>query len=393
MFKKLLWIAPVIALAAVPAADAKTIKIGWVNTLTTPASIIGKQMKAAAEQAMDEIGHKMGGFDVKIIMEDDGVNPKTGKQKTEKLIKKDKVDILTGYIWSHVLAASAPVALKAGKIIISANAGYSAYAGKKCHKNFFNISWENSQTPMAMGELLNKKGVKSLYILSPNYAAGKDMANGVQRTFKGKIIGKDLTPWPSHSDWSAEFAKVKAAKPDGVFVFYPGGAGPKFFTQYKQSGLGKTTPLYSVFSIDGANLPLFQKAGLDNIVGTFMTQFWSPDLDNAQNKKFVAGFRKRNKGIYPAFYAAQAYDAVYLIKSAVEAVKGDMSNTDGLRAALEKADFPSIRGKFRYGRNHYPIQNFYSREVVIDKDGNWTVKNTGIVLADHETPHAKDCKL
>ena len=128
---------------------------------------------------------------------------------------------------------------------------------------------------MAMGELLNKKGVKSLYILSPNYAAGKDMANGVQRTFKGKIIGKDLTPWPSHSDWSAEFAKVKAAKPDGVFVFYPGGAGPKFFTQYKQSGLGKTTPLYSVFSIDGANLPLFQKAGLDNIVGTFMTQFWS----------------------------------------------------------------------------------------------------------------------
>ncbi|MBO31606.1 MAG: ABC transporter substrate-binding protein [Rhodospirillaceae bacterium] len=379
-------------MATATSVQAKDIKIGFVTTLTTPASLIGKQQKAAVEIAMDHIGHKMGGVSAKIVFEDDGFSPKTGKQKTEKLLKKDKVDIFAGYIWSHVLGASAPVALKAGKIFISSNAGHSLYAGKKCHKNFFNAAWENSQNARALGELLNQRGVKTLYIMAANYAAGKQMVAGVTATFKGKIVGRDMTPWPSHADWSAEFAKVKAAKPEGVFTFYPGGAGPKFLTQFKQSGLAKQIPLYTVFSMDGATLPLFQKAKLTNVLGTYNTMFWAPDLDNATNKRFVADFKKKT-GAYPSHYAAQAYDTILLIKSGVDAVQGNIGNTDGMRAAMAKADYASVRGKFKFGRNHFPIQNFYSREVVADKDGKWMVSLRNVVFNNHETPYVKDCKL
>ncbi len=393
MSKRILWLAPIVgAFVATAVQAAEPIKIGFVTTLTTPASIIGKQMVKGVEIALDHIGHKMGGRDVKVLFEDDAINPKQGKQKTDKLLKKDKVDIFAGYIWSHVLGASAPVALKAGKIFISSNAGHSLYAGKKCHKNFFNAAWENSQNARALGELLNQRGVKTLYIMAANYAAGKQMVAGVTATFKGKIVGRDMTPWPSHADWSAEFAKVKAAKPEGVFTFYPGGAGPKFLTQFKQSGLAKQIPLYTVFSMDGATLPLFQKAKLTNVLGTYNTMFWAPDLDNATNKRFVADFKKKT-GAYPSHYAAQAYDTILLIKSGVDAVQGNIGNTDGMRAAMAKADYASVRGKFKFGRNHFPIQNFYSREVVADKDGKWMVSLRNVVFNNHETPYVKDCKL
>ena len=392
MFKKIILAAPLAAMLAVPNAQAAdTIKVGIVLTLTTPASIIGKNMKAAFEVAHKHLGGKIGDKKLELIFEDDGLKPNIGKQKTEKLIKNDKVDFMTGFIWSHVMGASAPVALKAGKIFISANAGHALYAGKKCHKNFFNVAWENSQTPMAMGELLNRRGVKKLYIMSLNYAAGKQMVTGVERTFKGETVGKDLVPM-SHKDWSAELAKVKSAKPDGVFVFYPGAWGPAFFTQYKQAGLNKTTPLYNVFSIDGANLPVFQKRKMNHLIGMFNTSFWAPDLDNATNKKFVADFAKHYKGQVPAHYAAQAYDALMLIAAGVKAAGGDPKNIDAVRKGMEKADFPSVRGKIKFGKNHFPIQNFYSRQVV-NKGGKWQLSVRETVLEDHAPVMSGECKL
>ena len=392
MFKKVLLAAPLAALLAVPSAQAAdTIKVGIVLTLTTPASIIGKNMKAAFEVAHQHLGGKIGDKKLELIFEDDQLKPNIGKQKTEKLIKKDKVDFLTCYIWSHVLGASAPAGLKAGKIVISANAGHAIFAGKKCHKNFFNVAWENSQTPMALGELLNRRGVKNLYVMSLNYAAGKQMVTGVERTFKGNIVGKDLVPL-SHKDWSAELAKAKAAKPDGVFVFYPGAWGPAFFTQYKQAGMDKTTPLYNVFSIDGANLPVFQKRKMNHLIGMFNTSFWAPDLDNATNKRFVADFRKHYKDQIPAHYAAQAYDALMLIAAGVKAAGGDASNTDAVRKGMEKADFPSVRGKIKFGKNHFPIQNFYSRQVV-NKGGKWQLSQRETVLEDHAPVMSGECKL
>ncbi len=381
-------------LLASPALAATTVKIGFVTTLTTPAGVIGKDMVDAVQLALDHIGSKMAGLDVELIIEDDGFKPETGKQKTDKLVKQDDVHFVAGYIWSHVLLASRKSALDAGKFLISSNAGPSQIAGRLCHKNFFSTSWQNDQTPMALGEVLNQRGVKSIYIMAPNYAAGKNMVAGVERTFKGKVLGKDMTKWGKDAqlDFSAELAKAKASGAEALFIFYPGKAGGAFIKQYEQAGLQGKMPLYSVFTIDSIALPKLQSANMTGVLGSLMTQFWAPDLDTPQNQRFVSGF-KQKYGRYPSFYAAQSYDTIFLIKRAVEAVNGNLANMDGMRAAMEKADFPSVRGPFRYGHNHFPIQNFYLRTVVADADGVWTTKIVDTVYKDHQDPYAHLCKM
>jgi len=218
------------------------------------------------------------------------------------------------------------------------------------------------------------------------------MVAGVERTFKGEIVGKDMTKWPDQIDWSAELSKAKAANPDGVFIFYPGKHGGAFMKQYGESALAGKVPLYTVFTVDSISLPKFQEAGMDSVLGSTMTQFWAPDLDNAANKKFVDGFKEKY-GKYPSFYAAQSYDAINYIAAAIQAVDGDMSNTDGLRAALQAAEFDSVRGDFTMGPNHFPIQDFYSREVVADADGVWTTKAGEVVLDDHQDVYAAECSM
>jgi len=386
-------LASALALLSAPAwAASDTVKIGFVTTITTPAGVIGKDMVDAVNLAMEHIGGEMAGKKVELTIEDDQFKPDIGKQVTDKLIKQDDVTFVTGYIWSHVLLASAKSVLDAGKFLISSNAGPHQLAGKACNENFFSTSWQNDQTPMAMGEVLNQRGVKSLYIVSPNYAAGRDMAAGVERTFKGTIAGKDLTKWPDQIDFSAELAKARAAKPDGIFIFFPGKHGPAFIKQYQQAGLQSEIPLYTVFTVDSISLPRLQKGNVSGVLGSFNTMFWSPDLDNAQNKRFVADF-KAKYGRYPSHYAAQSYDLIFFIKSAVEAVKGDTNNIGGLRAAMMKADYPSVRGKYSYGNNHLPIQNFYLRQVAVDGDGNWTLKTVSTVFKNHQDSYASECKM
>lgn len=394
MFKKILMTAAMGALLASPAVAADKVKIGFVTTITTPAGVIGKDMVDAVNLAMDHIGGKMGGLPVDLIVEDDGFKPEIGKQKTDKLVKQDDVDFVAGFIWSHVLLASRKSALDAGKFLISSNAGPSQLAGKSCHKNFFSTSWQNDQTPMAMGEVLNQNGIKSVYVMAPNYAAGKNMVAGVERTFKGKIVGKDMTKWGKDAqlDFSAELAKAKSSGAQAIFVFYPGKAGGAFIKQYAQAGLQGKVPLYSVFTVDSIALPKLQGAKMTGVLGSLNTQFWGPDLSTPQNKKFVSGFKKKY-GRYPSFYAAQSYDTIFLIKSAVEAVGGNLKDMDGMRAAMAKADFPSVRGKFSYGKNHFPIQNFYLRKVVKDADGVWTTNVVETVLTDHQDPYVSKCKM
>ena len=383
-----------VAIVTTGMAQAASVKIGFVTTLTTPAGVIGEDMKNSVELALEHIGNKMGNLDVELIMEDDGFKPDIGKQKTDKLVKQDDVDFVAGYIWSHVLLASARSVLDADKFLISANAGPSQMAGKRCNKNFFSTSWQNDQTPMALGEYLNQVGVKSIYVMAPNYAAGKDMANGVESIFKGEVKGKDLTKWGADAqlDFSAELAKAKASGAEALFVFYPGKAGGAFIKQYQQAGLQAIMPLYSVFTVDSIALPKLQAAGLTGVLGSKNTQEWSPDMDNATNKRFVADYLKKH-GKYPSFYGAQAYDSIMLINSAVVATGGNLQDKDALRKALMAADFDSVRGRYTYGNNHMPIQNFYLREVVEDSEGRWTTKIVKTVYENHQDPHAKDCKM
>jgi branched-chain amino acid transport system substrate-binding protein len=378
----------ILILSSAPAVAQNSVKIGFVNTFSGPTATIGNDARNAFELALDHLGRKMGGLPVEVIYEDDGQKPDIGKQKTEKLIQADQVNFLVGYNWSNVLLASLKPAVDAETFIISSNAGPSQIAGELCSPFFFSTSWQNDQTAQAVGEYMNQKGVKTAYLIGPNYAAGKDMLAGMASTFKGKVLGQDLTKWPDQLDFSAELSKARAAKPDAIFVFYPGAAGVQFLNQYQQSGLKSQIPLYTVFTIDELSLPL-QK---DLAIGVPGAQEWVNDLPFDSNKKFVADYKTKYKSS-PSFYGAQSYDAAQLINSAVVAVKGDLTKKDAMRDEMRKANFPSVRGPFKYGNNHVPIQNFYLQDVAKNADGTLALKTVATIVKDNQDRFASKCPM
>jgi branched-chain amino acid transport system substrate-binding protein len=385
-----LWLAGAAWLALGSSAmSADSIKIGFVSTFSGPTAVIGNDMRNSFELALDHLGRKMDGKPVEVIYEDDQQKPDIGKQKTEKLVQSDKVDFIVGYIWSNVLLASLKTAVDSQTFLISANAGPSQLAGELCAPYVFSTSWQNDQTPQAMGLYMNQKGVKSAFLIGPNYAAGKDMLAGVKSTFKGEVVGEEYTVWPSQLDFSAELTKARNSKAESIFVFYPGAAGVQFLNQYVQAGLKQQIPLYTAFTIDELSLPL-QK---DNALGVPGAQEWVNDLPNEQNKKFVDDYRKKYPGLRPTYYGAQAYDAAQLVNSAVVAVKGDVTKKDAMKAAMEKADFKSLRGSFKYGNNHIPIQNFYLQDVVKDADGALSLKTVATIVKDDQDRFHDKCPM
>jgi branched-chain amino acid transport system substrate-binding protein len=373
---------------SVPAAAEDSVKIGFVATFTGPAAAIGNDMRAGFDLGIERLGRQMAGRPVEVIYEDDAQKPEVGKQKTDKLIESDHVNFLTGYGFSNVLLASLLPAVNAKTFIISANAGPSQIAGEQCSPYFFSVSWQGDQAAQATGEYLNQKGVKTLFLIDPNYAAGRDVAAGVKASFKGEVVGEEYTSWPSQLDFSAELTKARAAKPDAVFAFYPGSAGAQFLTQYAQAGLKGQLPLYTAFMLDALSLPKIGALAL----GIATAGHWAIDLPNAASQKFVADFRASYRRD-PSFYAAQAYDAANFINSAVTAVKGDLTNKDGMRAAMEKAGYASVRGPYRYGNNHFPIQNFYLQEVVERSDGTFEIKTVATILKDHQDRYHDKCPM
>jgi len=388
MKKLLMGTAALVALGAMPAGAQQSVKIGFVSTFSGPTAVIGNDMRNSFELALDHLGRKMAGKPVEVIYEDDQQKPEVGVQKTQKLVESDKVDFVIGYIWSNVLLASLKPVVDSQTFLISANAGPSQIAGEQCSPFFFSTSWQNDQTPQAMGTYMTQKGVKTAFLIGPNYAAGKDMLTGVRTTFKGQVIGEELTKWPDQLDFSTELSKVRAARPEAVFVFYPGAAGVQFLTQYAQSGLKGQIPLYTAFTIDAITLPL-QK---DLALGVPGAQEWVNDLPNDANKKFVADFRAKHKN-YPSFYGAQSYDAANFANSAVVAVNGDLSKKDAMRAEMRKANYASVRGPYKYGNNQFPIQNFYLQDVVKDAEGNFTLKTVTTIVKDSQDQFHEKCPM
>jgi branched-chain amino acid transport system substrate-binding protein len=377
-----------VALGTAPAVAQQSVKIGFVSTFSGPTAVIGNDMRNSFELALDHLGRKMGGKPVEVIYEDDQQKPEVGVQKSQKLIESDKVNFVVGYIWSNVLLASLKPVVDSQTFLISSNAGPSQIAGEQCSPFFFSTSWQNDQTPQAMGRYMTQKGVKTAFLIGPNYAAGKDMLTGVRATFKGQVIGEELTKWPDQLDFSTELSKVRAAKPEAVFVFYPGAAGVQFLTQYAQSGLKGQIPLYTAFTVDAITLPL-QK---DLALGVPGAQQWVNDLPNDANKKFVADFRTKHKN-YPSFYGAQSYDAANFVNSAVVAVNGDLDKKDAIRAEMRKANYASVRGPYKYGNNHFPIQNFYLQDVVKDAQGNLTLKTVETIVKDSQDMFHEKCPM
>jgi branched-chain amino acid transport system substrate-binding protein len=368
-------------------AEQKTVKIGYVSTFSGPTAAIGNDMRNAFELALDHLGRKIGGLPVEVIYEDDTQKPDVGVQKTQKLIESDHVDFIAGYIWSNVLLASLKPLTDSKTITVIANAGPSQVAGELCSPYVFSTSWNNDQTPETIGMYMNQKGLKKVFQIGPNYAAGKDMLQGMRNTYKGEVVGQEMTRWPDQLDFSAELSKARAAQPDAIFIFYPGASGVQFITQYAQAGLKGQIPLYQVFSIDELSLPRLK----DLAMGVPGAQQWVNDLPNDANKKFVTDYIAKYKS-RPSFYAAQSYDAAMLLNSAVAAVNGDLSKKEDIRKAMEKADFKSVRGNFKFGNNHIPIQNFYLQDVVKEGD-EYVLKTVATIVENYQDRFHDRCPM
>jgi branched-chain amino acid transport system substrate-binding protein len=378
----------ILALAIAPAAaQQKPIKIGFVSTFSGPTAVIGNDMRNSFELALDHMGRTMGGRPVEVIYEDDMQKPDIGRQKTEKLIQSDRVDFIVGYIWSNVLQASVKPIVDSKTFLIVSNAGLTPLAGEACSPFVFNTSWTNDSNPRAVAAYMNNKGIKSVYLIGPNYAAGRENLGGMKAAFKGKVVGEDYTRWPDQLDFSTELSKIRSANPEAVYTFYPGASGVQFLNQYAQAGLKGKIPLYTTFVIDSLSLPLQKDAAL----GVISALQWAADLPNDANKKFVSDFMAKHKA-EPSFYGAQTYDAANLVASAVAAVKGDVGNKEGLRQALKKADFRSVRGAFKFNTNNYPIQNYYMQEVVKAGD-RYTLKTTATAVENGVDVHVDRCKM
>ena len=361
------------------AAFAEPIKVGMITTLSGGGAGLGIDVRDGFMLALEQSGNK----EIDVVTEDDAQKPEMAVQIADKMIQSDKVDILTGIIWSNLAMAVVPNAVAQGKFYLSPNAGPSALAGAKCNENYFNVAWQNDNLHEAMGAYANEAGYKKSFILAPNYPAGTDALTGYKRYYKGELAGELYTK-VGQTDYAAEIAQIRDSGADSVYIFLPGGMGIAFMKQYAQSGV-KIPVTGPGFSFDQDVLGAIGDAA----VGVKNTSQWSPDLDNATNKKFVEDF-KAKFGRIPSLYASQGFDTANLILAA--AGKASVKDAEAFRAALKAADFKSTRGDFKFGNNNHPIQDIYVREVV--KDGDViTNKIIATGFTDHQDAYAKDCKM
>lgn len=375
------------------AAHAETLKIGFVTTLTTPAKLVGGELRDGFVLGLEQIDHKVGDVTIKPIIVDDAYSTEVGLQATKTLIEKDKVDLVAGYLWSDILLVASEYALAAGKIVISANAGPSLLAGRGCHPNFFNIAFQNDQLPQAIGKFVGERGRTKAYVVVPDYAAGTDHAKGFERGFAGEIVGRTKTQWRPTPDlnFAPILKKAKDAGADTIFAFYPGGKpGFEFLKQFKSNGLVGDIALATSFTVDDLALRSLQEHNVGGVWGMLTAWHWAANLEYEENVRFVAAFTRRF-GRSPTSYAAQGYDLVYFLKAALERTKGRFRDRAAFRAALKTVRWPSTRGPVWFGPNQFLRQNIYLATVV-HGEGGWTVKALEMIEADAKDPYADLCR-
>ena len=370
---------------SVTAAKAETLKIGLMGVLSGPQAVLGQQVNNGFMLAVKRAGGKLGGLETEVIVQDDELKPDVAIGKVKQLLERDKVQFVVGPTFSNILLAIHKPVTEANTFLISPNAGTSNFAGKQCNPFFFVTSYQNDQVHEVLGKYAQDKGFKRVFLMTPNYQAGKDSMAGFKRHFKGEVVDEVLTPL-GQLDFSAELARVASLKPDALFTFMPGGMGINLVKQYRQAGLADTTPFLSAFTVDESTLPAQQDAAL----GLFGGMTWAPNLDNPANKTFVEDYMKEY-GSVPGSYAMQGFDAAQLIDSAVKATGGKLDNKDALRKALQKADFKSPRGSFKFNNNGFPIQDFYLVKAAKRPDGKYQTEIAQKIFSDYGDVYAKDC--
>ena len=374
--KTLLLGAALIASAQMAAAE---VKVGMITTLSGGGAGLGIDVRDGFMLAVKQSGRD----DIEVVIEDDQQKPDIAVQLADKMIQSEKVDVLTGIIWSNLAMAVVPSATAQGKIYLSPNAGPSPLAGKGCHPNYFNVAWQNDSLHNGGGAYANIAGYKNTFLLAPNYPAGTDALNGFKALYEGEVAAELYTEL-GQTDYAAEIAQIRASGADSVYFFLPGGMGISFLKQYSESGVD--IPVVGpAFSFDQGILQAVGEAAL----GVKNTSQWNKDLDNEANKAFVESFQAEY-GRLPSLYASQGFDTANLLISAIG--KADISDLDAFRAALKEADFASVRGDFEFGSNNHPIHDVYIREVI--KEGDvYTNKVIGKVLEDHGDPYAAECPM
>lgn len=377
------------AAAAVSGAHAADrVKIGFLSTLSGPGAGLGIDIRDGFNLALKHSGGKLGGLPAEVIVADDQQSPDAAKQTTERLLKRDKVDFMTGVVFSNVMLAVGQPIFDAKTFYVSANAGPSQYAGEQCNPYFFNVAWQNDNLHEAVGKTVADKGFKKVALLAPNYPAGKDALTGFKRYYKGEVVQEVYTRL-GQLDYAAELAQVRASQPDAMYIFLPGGMGINFIKQFVASGLSKDVTLFGPgFSADEDVI----RAVGEPMLGMFNTSQWAHDMDNPQNKRFVADFQKEY-GRLPSLYASQGYDAAMLIDAAVRDVKGKIEDKEAVRRALKAANFKSVRGPFKFNTNQYPVQDYYLRVVTKDPQGRVTNRTLGTVFKNHADAYVGACKM
>ena len=376
--KKLISMFALSAVIALPAfADGHKAKVGMITTLSGGGSGLGIDVRDGFLLALK------GNNNIEVVIEDDQRKPDIAVQLADKMIQSEKVDILTGIIWSNLAMAVVPAAVNQGKIYLSPNAGPSALAGAGCHENYFNVAWQNDNLHEAAGGYANSEGYKNSFIMAPNYPAGKDALTGYKRFYEGELAGEIYTKL-GQKDYAAEIAQIRASGADSVFFFLPGGMGIGFMKQFAQSGIDLPV-VGPAFSFDQGILQAVGAAAM----GVKNTSQWSKDLTNDANVKFVADFQTEY-GRLPSLYASQGYDTANLLASALDSA--GINDQDAFRSALKKADFASTRGDFSFDTNNHPIQDIYVREVI--KEGDvFTNKIIATGLKSRSNAYVDECKM
>ncbi len=361
------------------AAQAEDVKVGMITTLSGGGAGLGIDVRDGFMLAVKQAARD----DIEVVIEDDQRKPDVAVQLADKMIQSEKVDVLTGIIWSNLAMAVIPASVAQGKFYLSPNAGPSLLAGKGCDPNYFNVAWQNDNLHEAAGAYATSAGLANSFILAPNYPAGQDALTGYKRLYEGELAGEIYTKL-GQTDYASEIAQIRASGADSVYFFLPGGMGISFLKQYADSGLD--IPVVGpAFSFDQGILQAVGEAAL----GVKNTSQWNKDLDNAANRAFVASFQEEYDRL-PSLYASQGFDTANLLMSAMD--KADVSDTEAFRAALKEADFASVRGDFEFGPNHHPVQDIYVREVI--KEGDvYTNKIIGTALEDHADAYADQCSM
>jgi branched-chain amino acid transport system substrate-binding protein len=370
------------------ATAADKVKVGFIATLSGPNAAVAVDIRDAFNLAIKLNGGRLGGLPAEVLVGDDQMKPENAKQLAERYLRLEKVDFITGTVFSNIVVAIAPDVIANKTFFIAPNAGPASYSGAQCNPFFFVSSWPSEAYSEAAGQYVTSKGIKKVLFLAPNYVGGTDAATGFKRYFKDKLVDEMYTKL-GQLDYAAELSQIRAAKPEALYVFLPGGMGVNFIKQFVAAGM--STEMQLIVPLWGADQDIIRAVG-DPMLGLFSVGHWTIDIDNAANKKFVAEFQKAYNRL-PTGYAASGYDTAMLMDAAVRKVKGKIEDKEALRAAIKAADFKSVRGDFKFGHNQYPVQNYYLQLVGKGADGRLQHKTMGTVLQNRADAYGQDCKM